>query len=159
MNFPFSFLRISGCSAFRILYLDNLVLLVCFNLISNYLTLISLNINFHNDSIRLNCFEYIRNSDGLDWRLQNKNQALLTEKMTHNSTYIGSCHILLLQLLQSQHLSTTRVRGVGYPGVVRHVIITGSRNRINLFNDGESLYPPDSVVDEFHVFLVAVEAD
>ena len=105
----------------------------------SYLALISLNINFHNNNIRLNSLEYVLNSDGLDWRLQNKNQALLTEKMTHNSTYIGSCHILLLQLLQSQHLSTTRVRGVGYPGVVGNIIITGSRNRTNLFNDGESL--------------------
>ena len=38
-----------------------------------YLALISLNINFHNNNIRLNSLEYVPNSDGLDWRLQDRN--------------------------------------------------------------------------------------
>ena len=38
-----------------------------------YLALISLNINFHNNNIRLNSLEYVLNSDGLDWRLQDRN--------------------------------------------------------------------------------------
>ena len=139
MNFPFSFFRISGCSALRRLYLDNLVDIIA--LFYSLITLhsypsISIFIMIILDSIVSNTSSTLMDLTG---GCRTKNQALLTEKMTHNSTYIGSCHILLLQLLQSQHLSTTRVRGVGYPGVVRHVIITGSRNRINLFNDGESL--------------------
>ena len=42
----------------------------------------------------------------------------------HVSTYIGSRHILLLQLLQRQHLGTAGVVGVGDPGVVRQVHVT-----------------------------------
>ena len=50
------------------------------------------------------------------------------------STYIGSRHILLLQLLQGQHLRTAGVVGVGDPGVVRQVHVTVQAEINIIFN-------------------------